>query len=95
MLAMTVGLMTHRFAQPNVNAHALPKPSRMNTYSPPVLGWRTASSVNTSEPQMDRMPPTIHARITGVNPGSSCATECGERKMPEPMMLPTVIAVAA
>jgi hypothetical protein len=33
--------------------------------------------------------------MTGVKPGSSCATECGDRKMPEPMMLPTVIAVAA
>jgi len=27
--------------------------------------------------------------------GSSRATECGDRKIPEPMMLPIVIAVAA
>jgi len=33
--------------------------------------------------------------MTSPNPEISCATECGERKMPEPMMLPTVIAVAA
>ena len=60
-----------------------------------MRGCRTANSVRTSEPQMESTPPTIQARITGVKPGSSCATECGERKMPEPMMLPTVIAVAA
>ena len=29
--AITVGLITHRFAQPNTNPHASPKPSRMNT----------------------------------------------------------------
>ncbi len=59
------------------------------------MGWVTASSASTSEPQIESTPPTTHASRTIQNPVSSWATEWGERKMPEPMMLPTVIAVAA
>jgi len=44
---------------------------------------------------MESTPPTTQASSTSGSVGSSCATECGERKMPEPMMFPTVIAVAA
>src|SRR5438093_1634773 len=93
--AITVGLTTHKLAQPNTNPQASPKPSRMNTYRPPVLGCVTASSASASEPQIDSTPPSTQAKMTTGSVDSSCATECGERKMPEPMMFPTVIAVAA
>ena len=57
-------------------------------------GWVTASSESTSDPHTERMPPRIHANRTIGKLVRYCATLCGERKIPEPMMLPTVIAVA-
>ena len=60
-----------------------------------MRGWVTASSARASEPHSDSTPPITHARMTSGKALMCCATECGERKIPEPMMLPTVIAVAA
>src|SRR5437764_423180 len=44
---------------------------------------------------MERTPPNIHANSTMPTLVRCWATEWGDRKMPEPMMLPTVMAVAA
>ncbi len=60
-----------------------------------MRGWVTAISASASEPQRERIPPSTQAKSAAPGLVSSCATEWGERKMPDPMMLPTVIAVAA
>src|SRR5579862_8758365 len=62
---------------------------------PPVRGNAEATSAKVSAPQSARMPPTTHTAINAVGVGSRFAIAAGERKMPEPMVVPTTTTSAS
>src|SRR6185295_9827282 len=78
--------------QPITNAARRPNASRANTYLPPALGCRVASSAKTSAPKSPTRPPSAQATKVSHGRPSKPATTPGVRKIPEPTMMPTTIA---
>ena len=61
---------------------------------PPVCGKAPAISANVRAPQSASAPPTTHTESSGTGPGSRSVMLAGERKMPEPIVVPMTTATA-
>ena len=61
---------------------------------PPVCGKAPATSACVSAPHKASAPPTIQIEKSGSGPGSRSAMLAGERKMPEPIVVPMTTATA-
>ena len=78
--------------QPTTNAGYSPSARRANTYCPPDFGIITASSAIVIAPSSAYTPPASHAPMNQTGCGSAAATSPGVRRIPTPMVLPTMIA---
>src|SRR5574338_1453069 len=61
---------------------------------PPVFGKLLATSARASAPHIARTPPTTHTSSIGPGPGSRPAIPAGDRKIPDPIVMPTTIITA-
>ena len=61
---------------------------------PPVCGKAPAISASVSAPQSASAPPTTHTESRGSGPGSRSVMLAGERKIPEPIVVPMTTATA-
>jgi len=91
--ATAVGVVTSTYNQPNTNAAASPYASRKNTYTPPARGSSELSSATASAPQMLIRPKAIQSPMMTRGFGTSPAIVGGFRKIPPPMVMPTISAV--
>src|SRR5439155_24391022 len=78
--------------QPTTNAARRPNASRAYTYFPPACGRRAASSAKTRVPRNASAPPSTQATNVRIGRPSWRATIPGVRKIPDPTMIPTIIA---
>src|SRR5579862_3130503 len=62
---------------------------------PPVRGNADATSANVRAPHNARMPPTTQTAMNAVGDGNRFAIDAGERKMPEPIVVPTTTTRAS
>src|SRR5690349_1467870 len=69
-----------------------PNACRAKTYCPPDRGTNTPSSAREIVPSSAYTPPAIHARIKSHSFGSTAATDPGVRRIPDPIVLPTMTA---
>jgi hypothetical protein len=91
--AMVAGVVTSTAIQPNTKAAASPYASRRKTYTPPVRGSIELSSATVRAPQMQMRPNATHNAMMRRGFGTSAAIVGGVRKMPLPMVMPTMSAV--
>ncbi len=91
--ATVVGVVTSTYSQPNTNAAASPYASRRNTYTPPARGSRVLSSATASAPQMLISPNAVQSPMMTSGFGTSPAMVGGVRKIPLPIVMPTISAV--
>ena len=61
---------------------------------PPVCGNAPAISASVNAPHMANAPPTIHTESNGNGPGNRFVILAGDRKIPEPMVVPMTTAMA-
>ena len=59
---------------------------------PPVSGSAAAISASDRAPHSVTMPPATHRAIISPGFGTFCAIPAGERKMPDPIVMPTTSA---
>src|SRR5262245_3053514 len=59
---------------------------------PPVSGSAAATSASDSAPQSVMIPPTTHRATTSPGCGTFWAIPAGDRKMPDPIVIPTTSA---
>ena len=90
---MVAGVVTNTKIQPNTNAAASPYASRRKTYTPPVRGSIELSSATVRAPQMLMRPNATQSAMMMSGLGTRPAIVGGVRKMPLPMVMPTMSAV--
>src|SRR5215207_6848899 len=61
---------------------------------PPVFGRALATSASESAPHIASIPPTTHTASMAPGPGNLFAMPAGDRKIPDPMVIPTTIETA-
>ncbi len=91
--AIAVGVVTKTYSQPNTKAAASPYASRKNTYTPPARGSSELSSATTRAPQMLIRPKAVQSPMMTRGFGTSPAIVGGFRKMPPPIVMPTMSAI--
>src|SRR5581483_4608069 len=67
-----------------------PRPSRRNTYWPPDFGYAAPSSANMRPPDRAMTAPSPQARNTSGTEPVYCSMDPGRKKMPDPIMEPTI-----
>ena len=90
--AIAAAYMPSASTQPTTNAARRPNASRAYTYFPPACGRRAASSAKTRVPRNASAPPSTQAANVRIGRPSWRATIPGVRKIPDPTMIPTIIA---
>ena len=80
-----------QYDQAFVNPSRLPKATRAYAYGPPSAGSRRDNAANSSA---SASAPTVVSAIDTRVIGPYAAREVGRLKMPTPMMLPTISAIA-
>src|SRR5689334_7752708 len=61
---------------------------------PPVFGNVLATSASASAPHMASKPPTTQTDSIAPGPGSRFAIPAGDRKIPDPIVMPTTTVIA-
>src|SRR6188508_131347 len=61
---------------------------------PPVFGYELATSASASAPHIARMPPTTQTASIAPGPGNRFAIPAGERKISDPIVIPTTMVTA-
>src|SRR6185503_13518510 len=61
---------------------------------PPVFGYELATSASDSAPHIARMPPTTQTASIAPGPGKRFAMPAGERKIPDPIVIPMTMVTA-
>src|SRR5688572_25978500 len=90
MAAMVPDWTTVKPDHENRKAQALPMDSRMNTYWPPAFGYAAASSENVRAPHNVKVAPPTQASITSGAFPTKSNIRAGVKKIPEPMIDPTM-----
>src|SRR5678810_1289751 len=91
--ALNVATVDTQSLHPIMSPAYEPNARWANTYCPPDLGTITPSSARDITPSSAYAPPATHASRNMARLGSSPATELGVRRIPDPIVLPTMIAI--